>query len=162
MPSSRFLLPFLLALLLVGCGARIFGDDKIGPIGSPLPTQPQAVFPSVSVNLEIARTDPDREKGLGGHAPLGARDGMLFIFERPATYSFWMKGMTFALDMMWIDGGKVVHLERDVPPPAPGMPESAYPVYTPRASALYVLEVAAGFARRNGIDVGTAVEFRGL
>jgi uncharacterized membrane protein (UPF0127 family) len=161
-PSNRFLLPFVLALLLIGCGARIFGDDKVGPIGSPLLARPQAVFPSVSVNLELARTNPDREKGLGGHAPLADRDGMLFIFDRPATYSFWMKGMTFALDMMWIDDGKVVHLERDVPPPAPRMPESAYPVYTPRAPALYVLEVQAGFARRNGIDAGTPVEFRGI
>jgi uncharacterized membrane protein (UPF0127 family) len=161
-PSSRTLVPFLLALLLIGCGARPVGDDKVGAAGAPLPARPQAVFPSVTVGLELARTEPEHEKGLGGHAPLGARDGMLFIFDRPATYSFWMKGMTFALDMMWIDSGKVVHLERDVPPPAPGAPESSYPVYTPRAPALYVLEVQAGFAARNGIDVGTTVELRGL
>jgi len=161
-PSSRVLFPFLLALLLVGCGARIVGDDKFGPIGAPLPVRPQAVFPAVSVNLELARTDPEREKGLGGHAPLGDRDGMLFIFDRPATYSFWMKGMTFALDMMWIEDGKVVHLERDVPPPTPGAPESAYPIYTPRSIARYVLEVNAGFAARNAIDVGSPVEFRGV
>ena len=162
MPSDRFLVPFLLALLLVGCGAKSVGDQLISAFGGPLPGRPQAVFPTVSVTLELARTEPEREKGLGGHAPLGERDGMLFIFDRPATYSFWMKGMTFALDMMWIDAGKVVHLERNVPPPAPGTPESAYPVYTPRAAARYVLEVNAGFAGRYSIDAGTPVEFRGI
>ena len=162
MLSSRFLVPFLLTLLLVGCGARAIGDQSVGAFGGPLPARPQAVFPTVSVTLELARTETEREKGLGGHAPLGERDGMLFIFDQPGTHSFWMKGMIFALDMMWIDGGKVVHLERNVPPPAPGTPESAYPIYTPRAAARYVLEVNAGFAGRHGIDLGTPVELRGL
>src|SRR5438094_9545272 len=108
-PNSAALL-FALALLLVGCGAKPVGDDKFGATGTPIPpaklTGPQTVFPSVTVYVEVARTDAEREKGLGGHAPLGQYDGMLFIFDQPAPYAFWMKGMTFPLDMLWIDGGK--------------------------------------------------------
>ena len=162
-PSRRWLFPLLVALLLVGCGAKLVGDDKIGAPGKPLPVPgPQVVFPTVAVNVELARTDPEREKGLGGHAPLGERDGMLFIFDQAATWSFWMKGMTFDLDMLWLNDGKVVHLERDVPAPRPGQTDRELPVYTPKAVARYVLEVNAGFAAQHGIQVGTPAELRGL
>jgi uncharacterized membrane protein (UPF0127 family) len=151
----------LLALLLVACGARIADFGGTGG-GQTAPAGPQVVFPAVTVRVELARTEAERARGLGGHAPLGEREGMLFIFERPGIYSFWMKGMTFPLDIMWIDDGRVVHLASDVPPPAPGTADSALPIYTPAAPARYVLEVNAGFARRFGITVGTPVELRGL
>jgi len=163
--STRTLL-LLLAVLLVGCGARPVGDDKFGTTGTPIPpaklTGPQAVFPSATVYVEVARTDAEREKGLGGHAPLGEHDGMLFVFDQPAAYAFWMKGMTFPLDLLWVDGGKVVYLAADVPAWPPDTPYSALPVYTPAAPARYVLEVNAGFAKKYGIDVGTPVELKGV
>jgi len=161
-PSSRALLPFLIALILVGCGAIPTGFDKGAPTGAPIPVGPQVVFPGVTVHIELARTPAEQEKGLGGHTPLGERDGMLFIFDRSQQYAFWMKGMTFALDMMWIEEGKVVHLERDVPPPGPGATDASLPVYTPRAAARYVLEVNAGFTAKYGIDVGTPAQFTGV
>jgi uncharacterized membrane protein (UPF0127 family) len=164
--SLRRLLPLLLALLVVGCGAMPVGDDKFGTSGAPVPpaklTGPQAIFPSVTVYVEVARTESEHAKGLGGHTPLGERDGMLFIFEQPAAYAFWMKGMTFPLDLLWIDQGKIVYLAPDVPALPPSTPDSALPVYTPTSPARYVLEVNAGFARKHGIDVGTPVELKGV
>ncbi len=154
-----------LALLLPGSGVALACDPN-GGAGMPAsPAEvagPQVVLPSVIVNVEVARTEAEREKGLGGHAPLGERDGMLFIFDQAAPYSFWMKGMTFPLDMLWIEGGKVVYVAADVPAFPPDTPDSALPIYTPSASAKYVLEVNAGFAAKYGIGVGTTVELRGV
>jgi uncharacterized membrane protein (UPF0127 family) len=147
----------LAVLALAACGAQIVGDERGGG-----PSAPRVVFPTVSVGVELASTESERAKGLGGHAPLEDSQGMLFVFDGPGAYGFWMKDMTFALDILWIDGGKVVHVERDVPPPGPGDSDLTRPVYVPRAPARYVLEVNAGFTAAHGIDVGTPVELRGV
>jgi uncharacterized protein len=136
--------------------------EQSPPEAPPAPVAPQAVFSGVTVNLEVARTDAEHQKGLGGHAPLGERDGMIFVFARPGLVAFWMKGMTFALDIMWIEAGQVVHLEKNVPAPRPTDPDSSLPILAPSAPATYVLEVNAGFSDRYGIVRGTAVELRGV
>lgn len=155
---KRFLWPTVIALLLVSCGARSLGDAP----GTPPPPAPQVTFPSVSVRVELAQTEPQRELGLGGHAPLAETDGMLFIFDRALRYSFWMKGMTFPLDIMWLDHGQVVYVAANLPAPSPGQSDGQLAVYTPSAPAQYVLEVKAGFAERHGITVGTPVQFSGV
>lgn len=152
-------------MLLVGCGARPAGVDPGGFAGTPLPgtpAGPRVIFPGVTVSVEVARTEAEHEKGLGGHAPLGERSGMLFIFPQPANYAFWMKGMTFPLDMLWINDEKVVFIARDVPSYPPNTPDNSLPVYVPTAPATYVLEVNAGFTKKYGIETGTTAEFLGV
>jgi uncharacterized membrane protein (UPF0127 family) len=87
---------------------------------------------------------------------------MLFVWDQPGPYAFWMKGMTFALDIMWIEGDKVVYLAAGVPPPAAGQNDGALPIYAPPVPVRYVLEVDAGFARKYAIDVGTPAQVRGF
>ena len=42
---------------------------------------------------------------------LGA--GMLFVFDQPGRYPFWMKNMKISLDIFWMnDDLEVVHLDR--------------------------------------------------
>lgn len=125
-------------------------------------TGPEVRFDSVVVRVELARTAEERTRGLGGHAPLGADEGMLFVFPEAGRHSFWMKGMTFALDIIWIGDGQVVYVVADVPPPRPDTADSELPLYTPPAAADYVLEVPAGFAARWGIQAGSRVVLRGV
>lgn len=155
--SQLVILPAVVALLVVGCGALSIGNEPANGTTRPAAPQPQVIIGGVTVNVELARSIADRSKGLGGHTPLGERDGMLFIFESAALHAFWMKGMTFPLDIIWIQDGKVVHLEANLPPPKPADTDATLPVYSPRAPALYVLEVNAGFAGQHGISVGTPV-----
>lgn len=124
-------------------------------------------FPTVDVRVEVAASVIDHARGLGGHAPLGATDGMIFVFETPGFYAFWMKGMTFNLDILWIDGAadglKVVHIASDVPAFPTDIPDGRLPTYSPSRASRYVLEVNAWFAQDHGIAVGTPVTFiRGL
>ena len=135
---------------------------EMPPAEPTAPPPPQAVFANVVVNMEVARTDAERQKGLGGHAPLGESDGMIFVFERPSFHAFWMKGMLFPLDLMWIENGEVAYVERNAPHFPPDTPDRFLPVYAPQAQATYVLEVNAGFADRYGIGVGSRVELRGI
>ena len=160
MDRRKALAPLVAALALTVVSAGSARSCEAEP--PPAPAVPVAVFANVSVTLEVARTDAERQRGLGGHAPLGETEGMLFVFERPAFHTFWMKGMLFPLDLIWIENGVVVHIERDAPHHPPETPDLRLPLYAPSAMATYVLEVNAGFTARHGIEVGTPVELRGV
>src|SRR6185436_18462817 len=59
-------------------------------------------------SVEIAETPETRAQGLGDRASIGANNGMLFLFDAPGNYGFWMKDMRFSIDIMWIKDNKVV------------------------------------------------------
>lgn len=120
---------------------------------------PIAVINGVDIPIELARTETERERGLSGRASLDEGSGMLFIFEKPGVYSFWMPDMRFPIDIIWINGGKIVDISENVSNEF----DPAEPVYYfPSAPIQYVLEVNAGFAKSNGIKVGDAVILTGI
>lgn len=100
-------------------------------------------------DVEVVRTDADRRAGLSGHAPLEAHEGMLFVFDKADLYGFWMKDMTFPIDILWLDENKqVVHIVSNAAP-------DSYPaVFTPKRPSRYVLEVSAGTVERLGVNIG--------
>ena len=103
---------------------------------------------------EVANNSASRAKGLSGHDPLGEKEGMLFIFEKSDAYTFWMKGMKFSLDIIWINGGKVVDISENLPPA--GLTDLK--LYSPREPANWVLEINAGSAKKFGVKIGDSVE----
>ena len=105
------------------------------------------------VNIEIAADEESRNLGLGGRHILDPNDGMLFVFDSPSEYSFWMKGMHFDLDFIWIKDGHVVEITSNVPA-EPNAAESALKIYKPAVSVNQVLEVNAGWSERNQIKIG--------
>ena len=124
-------------------------------------------FPEVGaeVAVEVADTPEARALGLGGHAPLEDGQGMLFVFGARGRFPFWMKGMTFPLDMLWLDASPdsdgslvVVHVARDVAPDPPGTPDAARATFGPPPGVMgaFVLEVPAGWAATWGVDVGAS------
>ncbi|MEO5819363.1 MAG: DUF192 domain-containing protein, partial [Vicinamibacteraceae bacterium] len=120
----------------------------------------EAVFPDKTVlSLEVARTEAERSQGLMHRKSMPDRAGMIFLFERPAVYPFWMKNTLIPLDMFWTDtSGKVVWIAESVPP----CQADPCPEYPPKAVASYVIETNAGFAKRHGVKVGDVVELRKL
>jgi len=93
--------------------------------------------------VEVERSESAREKGLSGRRLLVDSRGMLFLFDTPGMYEFWMKDMRFSIDIVWIVQGKIVDISRNVPAPKAG--ESPVKV-KPRTPADTVLEVKSGTA----------------
>src|SRR5687768_8240241 len=81
-----------------------------------------------SVRAEVADDEASRRQGLSGRERLGADEGMLFVLPGDSP-SFWMKGMRFPLDIIWIRQGRVVDISADVPPPRD--PDAPLPTYSP-------------------------------
>jgi uncharacterized membrane protein (UPF0127 family) len=122
----------------------------------PLPQQAITVG-NTKFNVEMATTMAEQSCGLSGRTGLGDNQGMIFIFGSGSTQTFWMKDMTFALDMIWISGNKVVGFAQDVPPPAPGTQLWQLKLYSSPSAVDKVLEVNAGTVAKDNIQVGDAV-----
>lgn len=103
---------------------------------------------------QSANTQEEQNTGLSGKKCIRSDEAMLFIFEKPSTYGFWMKDMNFPIDIIWLDGSKkVVSIESDVHP-------STYPrIYYPSEPALFVLEVSAGASSQSPITIGQQLEW---
>lgn len=109
------------------------------------------------INVEVANTQESRTQGLGGRESLASNSGMLFEFEKSGKYGFWMKGMLFPLDFIWINGNKVVDLLPNVAPPSPNQDPSTLPIFEPVVEVDKVLEVNSGFIMDHNIKVGDEV-----
>ncbi|MBI2577969.1 MAG: DUF192 domain-containing protein [Candidatus Wildermuthbacteria bacterium] len=108
---------------------------------------------NTAITAEVADDPGERERGLSGKGSLKEGEGMLFVFEEPGLYSFWMKDMKFPIDIIWLNSQKqVVHIASNVSPDS--YPQS----FVSKTSALYVLEVSAGFTGRHNIREGYYVE----
>jgi uncharacterized membrane protein (UPF0127 family) len=109
------------------------------------------------VKVQIAATDQTRQQGLSGREVLADDAGMLFVFDQPGTYPFWMKGMKFPLDFIWILNHKVVEITPDVPVETDSG-QSDLTQYSPSEPVDSVLEVNAGYTASNNIRVGDDVK----
>lgn len=117
-------------------------------------------LPKGTISVEVADTPQAREQGLSGRSGLDANEGLLFVFDHPGRYAFWMKDMRFPIDIVWInEEGVVVHVENAVSPDTyfKENPPRTF-VNTPYAS--YVLELASGEAERHGVYLGTKAVLR--
>jgi len=114
----------------------------------------------LAIDAEVARTSDERGLGLGFRDELGHGAGMLFVYEEEGRHSFWMRGMRFPLDFIWIDAERtVVDLTLDVPAPEPGTADADLESIVPVAPVQYVLEVNAGVVREGSVSIGDAVTF---
>lgn len=112
-----------------------------------------------SVNIEISDTKEKRSKGLGDRENLEAESGMLFVFVKKDVYRFWMKGMKFPLDFVWIEGDKIVDLLAGVLPPETGQTDDTLPLLAPIAPIDKVLEVNANYIRDHNIAIGDKISY---
>ena len=111
---------------------------------------------NVCFHVEIAKTEKERETGLMNRSKLDLNKGMLFVFDSPGKYSFWMKNTLIPLDMIWIDRNKkIVDIKHDAKPCQSENCET----YSPKSDAKYVLEINAGAADSMGIKIGGQLKF---
>ena len=109
------------------------------------------------LSVEIADTDTKRAQGLSGRTALAENAGMLFIFDVPGFYNFWMPNMRFPIDIIWIDENRhIIGIVENAPPINP---EEAAVQYAPPAPIAYALETQAGFSAEHNIAAGQRVDF---
>ena len=109
---------------------------------------------SSTLQVAVADDNQERARGLCCRDFLPVDEGMLFVYNQPGDYGFWMKDTWIPLDMLWISSDKnVVHIEHSV------QPESYPETFHSPQSAQYILETNAGWAKNNDVRVGDIVSF---
>jgi uncharacterized protein len=118
------------------------------------PRNSKIVLPNGSeLTAEIVDTPETRQRGLSGREEFAEGQAMLFVFDEAGEHGIWMKDMKFSIDIVWLDEqGKVVHIEDRVS--APEGDETSLPTYYSQAPAKYVVELMAGVADINRLQIG--------
>lgn len=159
---KKFIIQAVLLILVIGVALVLFNPTKPGQIPE-LPFLPQRPkFMNLQINdktikVEVADTAAKRKKGLGDRQSLAEQDGMLFIFDRADKHPFWMKGLSFPLDFVWIREEKIVDILENIPPPAAGQKDSELPIYSAKEPIDKVLELNAGTVQRLNIQIGDSI-----
>jgi uncharacterized membrane protein (UPF0127 family) len=150
----------LAMLFLAACTQRSTPPPPPTQTAVQTQTSPRVIFPDgFAVQVEVAADDPTREQGLMFRDRMAEDRGMIFLFPASGVYPFWMKNTIIALDMIWIDDARrVVSVAHDVPP----CKADPCPSYPPAGAARYVLETAAGVAKKHRVETGSALKFEGL
>lgn len=117
----------------------------------------EVTIKDATFSVEIAKTDEERQLGLSGRKSLETEKGMLFLFDKPGNYSFWMKNMHFPLDLIFIKDSTVVSVSENA---QPAKENENPPLLFPGAEVNKVLEVNAGQAKKYGIKKGDSVEIK--
>lgn len=159
----------LAAVLLMACGGGGNGRDG----GAAADTTPAAdsVAPSGSirrspaglrvttlqvggheVTVEVAETDAQRQRGLMERDSLARDHGMLFVYPRPRTLSFWMRNTDIPLSIAYISqDGVIVDIQQMEPHTQQQHPS--------REPAMYALEMNQGWFEGHGVSVGDRIQF---
>lgn len=143
--SILFILAIILALAAVFM--RPFGAGAV---------KKNLAVGNQTFEVGIADTALSRMKGLSGGPSLGENEGLFFVFSSPGNNGFWMKGMNFPIDIVWINGGKVIGFSENLQP-QPDKSVFTLPVYYPPGEVDRVLEINAGAVKKYNLQAGNAV-----
>jgi len=155
----QVLVPITIAAIIVGVAGMLSlpSDVKLEYVEFP---RGMVKLDDVVLEVQIADTDLSRASGLMFQDQLPFDQGMLLVFDSPNMRSIWMLNMQFSLDIFWIDGdGKVVHIEKNVPPCKTVVESVTCPSYKGGdKDAQYILEVTAGFVDKNNITTESILD----
>jgi uncharacterized membrane protein (UPF0127 family) len=127
-------------------------------LGQPhLPSTPVTLPDGTTVEAELAVSFAERQRGLMFRRELPGEQGMLFLFENPGHYGFWMLNTLVPLDILWLDSDRRIVFVSENTPPCPA--GTFCPTYGSEAVGQFVLELAAGQAAAHGLMVGARLDW---
>lgn len=153
----------ILLILLSGCSG-LSPNQAIADVaskmtqGQTLPITAIANIAGETIELEVAQTPQQQATGLMFRESLEDDRGMLFPFANERTARFWMKNVPISLDMIFLNGDRVVGVAMDVPP----CETEPCPVYGPEALVDGVIELRGGRAEELGVEIGDRIEIKSL
>jgi uncharacterized membrane protein (UPF0127 family) len=120
------------------------------------PLKPKIIINNNVINVEIALTPQQISNGLSYRKSLNRDEGMLFVFGNKDIRPFWMFEMRFPLDIVWIDGNKIVAINSNVPVNT----GENWTVVNPGIPVNRVLELNGGITDKLNIKVGDEVIYK--
>ncbi len=151
----------LFAFLLLAEPAAVAAQETVPPWRRDLPEGRERaviVVGSTDVEVDLAISPFQQQLGLGYRNGLDENTGMLFVGTVSQPRTFWMKGMRFCIDIIWIENGEIIGAAESVCPDPAGTADSERERYHSDEPATHVLEMPAGWLQENGYGKGTQVD----
>ena len=153
------------ALLLIVIGAILLAQKylKINIFSLPGKNSTAAIT-TVTINnytfkVKVAKSQKEQEIGLSETDQLPQDQGMIFIFDKPDYYSFWMKNMKFPIDIIYINNDKIVTVKSNAQP----LVKQENPIiYKPTDPTDKVLEINAGLSKKYNFEKDDKVIIQNL
>ncbi len=109
------------------------------------------------LRIEIAKTEAERTQGLSDRDNMCSDCGLLFVFDKTGDYGIWMRRMHFDIDILWLADKKIVDITYGAKKPSAEEFESPRIIYKSKVPVDRVLEVNAGWAKKNKIKIGDII-----
>lgn len=122
-------------------------------------TKTKVIINNKTFNVYVAKSEIEKQIGLSSKNKISPNQGMLFLFDKPDYYSFWMKEMKFSIDIIYIENNKVITVISDVKPPTDS---KSLLIYKPKKKSDMVIEINAGLAKKYNIREGTSINIESL
>ena len=102
--------------------------------------------------VELANNNEARQRGLMFRTEMELNNGMMFVYDRPQSVSFWMKNTSIPLDILFADkAGIVTKIFENA------LPFSKSSIFGGH-DVQYVLEINAGLTESLGIKQGSIIK----
>lgn len=121
-----------------------------------LNSSPYVIINNKTFKIEVAKTEEQKAKGLAKYDKISNDFGMLFPFQKPDYYAFWMKDMKFPIDIIYIHKNKIVYTFSNVKNPTSSL--DLLPILRPNKPANMVFEINAGLSNKYGFKNGDNVK----
>ena len=158
-----FVVVLLLMVIAIGCESNVNGIDEIKDkhiSGNVINQTPQVKIGDAIFEVELAINPAERAKGLSGRNILDKNNGMLFVFSEDSATQFWMYGMKFSLDIVWISNScKIIDITYNAEHPENPNSSEGLVLYSSKLPSTYTLEINAGEIDLYNINIGELVEF---
>ena len=150
-PLYRLLFTLALSLLLIACARQ-------EPMSAP--ESSDTYFPisidGTPLQLQLALTQSEQNKGLMHRESMPTDHGMLFLFNQPEPRSFWMRNTRIPLDLSYFDAsGRLLEIHALYPYDENGVPSRNQQV-------LIAIETNRGWFARNNIVAGAQIDLEAL
>lgn len=110
-------------------------------------------FREITLNLEVAKSESSRQRGLMERTNIPENSGMLFIFEDESPRVFWMKNTPSSLDIIFLDRDlRVVRIHENT------KPNQTSETYSSEKPAKFAVEMNGGWSQKNSLKVGDQLE----
>jgi len=134
-----------------GCGKN---EDAFKELNTTTVTLPDGR----EIRAELLTQSAAMVRGMMYRDALPQGRGLLFVHEKPGSYSYWMPNTKAPLDIIFMDANRqIVEISADTPP-CTTKPADC-PVYGGHQIEQFVLELRAGEARRLGLHEGQRLGF---
>jgi hypothetical protein len=141
---KRIIMALILLFTLAACGFRHF-EFLTMPSGD-------------KVRVQLAATDEERARGLGGIKKMDGFAGMLFVEKEPSQADFWMASMQFPIDIIFLDVDKKVLEIYENEQPCVSV-NNCPSILSGSTDVKYELELPAGLAERYKVTINSTINW---